>query len=149
MSPPSSRWWTGCRAGPDDDAGFREPAVRHDLDLPDAPADPADVAGRVPDLRHDARAADTAGRGRRRPRAREHAATPMDRRASDGAASLADARRARARTEPDAPVSARSRSVGRARARDSGRALKRLPVLRPRLALAREPQPQHVHADRA
>ena len=36
-----------------------------------------------------------------------------------------------------------------ARARDARRALGRLAVLRARLAVGREPQPQHVHADRA
>ena len=37
----------------------------------------------------------------------------------------------------------------RARPGDAGRALGRLAVLRARLAVGREPQPQHVHADRA
>ena len=36
-----------------------------------------------------------------------------------------------------------------ARARDAGGAVGRLAVLRARLAVARDPQPQHVHADRA
>ncbi len=49
----------------------------------------------------------------------------------------------------DARARSRSRRVGAARARDSGRALVRLAVLRPRLAVDRQPQPQHVHADRA
>ena len=38
--------------------------------------------------------------------------------------------------------------LARARAGDAGRAVGRLAVLRARLAVAREPQPQHVHADR-
>ena len=36
-----------------------------------------------------------------------------------------------------------------ARARDAGRALGRVAVLRARLGLGRQPQPEHVHADRA
>ena len=38
--------------------------------------------------------------------------------------------------------------LGPARARDAGGPLGRLAVLRARLGLARQPQPQHVHADR-
>ncbi len=46
-------------------------------------------------------------------------------------------------------LSGRALAVDRARARDARRPLGRMAVFRPRLGLDRQPQPQHVHADRA
>src|SRR5437899_7678664 len=40
-------------------------------------------------------------------------------------------------------------AMGSAPARDAGRAVGRLAILRARLAVHRQPQPEHVHADRA
>ena len=48
-----------------------------------------------------------------------------------------------------ARVDARRAELDRVRARDAGRALGRLAVLRARLGVDRQPAPQHVHADRA
>ena len=47
------------------------------------------------------------------------------------------------------PAGRRRASLGGAGARDAGRAVGRLAVLRALPRLAREPQPEHVHADRA
>ena len=107
--------------------------------------------GQLPDLRHGARAAHR----RRSRKRRTPSCVDMTRRfwvsaaltvplvvARDGATCIPVAGLARARA-------AARRSLDRARARDAGRAVGRLAVLRARLAVGREPQPQHVHADRA
>ena len=103
--------------------------------------------GLLPDLRHGARAGARHRRGRPEPRARRHDAPVLDR-----ARARASGRRAR-----DGRPLRRARSIS-SRAQTSnwlqmllatpGRAVGRLAVLRARLAVARHPQPQHVHADR-
>ena len=90
------------------------------------------------------------GRRRAQSRARGHDAPVLDRRSSltvpvfvlEMGGHLTGAR-------SDAVSATQIVELGAARAGDAGRALGRLAVLRARLAVARQPQPQHVHADRA
>ena len=125
------------------------PSACDRMDLPHASRDPTRRAGRLSDLRHGARAARSVRRGGRESRAQRHDSTILDRRRADDTASVVDARRAVPGDQSDAPLPAFGRVVGPARARDARRAVGRLAVFRPRLAVRRQPQPQHVHVDRA
>ena len=104
---------------------------------------------RLPDLRHGARAARADGRRGRERRARRHDAAVLARRRAQRAAVVADAGRDLVRDRSDADVRTQPGRVARARARDAGRAVRRLAVPRARLAIRRDVEPEHVHADRA
>ena len=128
----------------------RARAGRHALHLPDASRDRAGGTGHLPDLRHGARAQGRAG-GRRGAQSRTRRLDPA---ARDRRGAVAAAPRPR----HGAGCSACRCTAGSRRslagwielaARHPGRRLGRLAVLRARLGLDRQPQPQHVHADRA
>ena len=122
-------------------------AGRHALHLPDASPDRAAGAGHLPDLRHGARAQGRAG-GRRRaqPRARRFHAASEDRGGAVDPA--ADRRHGAGPRAARAPLDiAASGRLDRAGARHAGGRLVRPAVLRARLGLDRQPQPQHVDAD--
>ena len=125
-------------------------ARRRLVHLSDAPRDRPGPARGLPDLRHGARAAhDRRARRAPNPELRRHDAAVLDRRG----AAAAGRRRSRwatccsGRSRPSASTSRVANWVGLV-AGDAGRALGRVAVLRARLALDREPQPEHVHADR-
>ena len=114
------------------------------------PGDRARRAGRVPDLRHGARAAHRHARGDE-PRARRHdAALPGRRwcsRRRFSRSMVAEYAARACRCSTCCPHGCDD--LDPARARDAGRAVGRLAVLRARLGVGREPPPEHVHADRA
>ena len=141
---------SGPPAGAPKAGGPKGPPLRtagRGIHVPDAPRGAADRAGDVPDLRHGARAGGDDGGGAREPRARGHDPALLGERRADRArvllamgemlpGDLAHAVSGIARVDP-------------AGAGHAGRAVGRLAVLRARLAVARQPQPEHVHADRA
>ena len=107
-------------------------------------------AGLVPDLRHGARAGRGHARGAAERRARRHEPPVLVVARADGSDPRLHGRRS------SCPVSrcsiaipTRVAELDRARARDAGRAVGWLAVLRARLGVDRQPSPQHVHADRA
>ena len=117
-----------------------------DLHLPDASRDPSAGPGPLPDLRHGARAGSRDGR-----RGPERGTHRYDRRfwialalsipvvALEMGGHLANLHMLLAGTGLQLD------SIG---ARDAGRAVGGMAVLRARLGVAQDPQPQHVHADR-
>ena len=116
---------------------------RHHLHLPDAPGDPAGPSRQLSQVRHDAGAGDADTGRRRKPRA----------------GSSADASGGHCRSSVVVTFLAMfgHRSAGSTCAPQSwvelvltlaGRPLGRLAVLRARRAVDRQPQPQHVDADR-
>ncbi len=116
---------------------------RNPLHLPDAPADTAGPSRRLSDLRHGPRAGDAEPRRRGEPRAgRLPAALLVD--------PAADRRRRRARHARLAPAPVRhgDPELGRAGAVGAGRSLGRMAVFRPWRSVGRQPQSQHVDADR-
>ncbi|KAJ3055932.1 hypothetical protein HK102_011276, partial [Quaeritorhiza haematococci] len=132
-----------------DDLGRARPPARRGrggpLHLPDAPGGRPRPAGPLPHLRHGARAHDR-HRGRGQRRAGRHDppllgepghdhSRPGPRHGGDGPGR-------------GPPRVARGLGLGAARPLDPGGALGRLALLRPGLGVAREPSPEHVHADR-
>ncbi len=120
------------------------------LDVPDASRDPPRRAGRVPDLRHGARAARADGGGGRERGARRHDAPLLDRRRAHGAAALV------AMLAEFVPALDPMRLFGHTTVAWAQLALATpvviwcgCAVLRARLAVDRQSQPEHVHADRA
>ena len=102
--------------------------------------------GRLPDLRHGARAGRGDRRQRPQSRARRHDAAVLDRARAD---------RSGVRAGDGRSICSACMLVGQTLSnwmqfvvRDAGGAVGRLAVLRARLAVARHAQPQHVHADR-
>ena len=126
----------GCR-------GRRAGRRRDDLHLPDAPGDPPGPSRQLPEVRHGARAGDAEPRGRREPRAGRLPAPLLVDAAADG-------RRHRAGDVRPSPAAHGhgDPELDRAGALDAGRAVGGLAVLRARRAVDRQPQPEHVDADR-
>ena len=119
------------------------------MDLPDASGDRPRCAGQLPDLRHGARAAHGDARRRReRPSEGHDAALLGERRAQPSARRHRDGRDDLGRGGPARGRRARVR-LGAARARDAGRAVGWLAVLRARLGLVPHAAAQHVQPDRA
>ena len=124
-------------------------ATSHQLHLPHAPGSRQRQARRLPEVRHGARADD-------RRDALSDAPNPelvdMTRRFWIGVVlgapvfvlTMGDMLTGGALCIASAPA----RQLDRARARDAGGAVVRLAVLRAHVAVVREPQPEHVHADR-
>ena len=121
-------------------------SCRRHLYLPDAPADPAGRTRTLPDLRHGAGTGSGGRRGRPQSRADRHDAAVLGwPRARPAGAGARDWRT----PDPLAHVAEpRTIELDRARDRHPGRAVGGLAVLPARLAVGREPQPQHVHPDR-
>ena len=119
----------------------------HDLHLPDAPGDPPGRAGRLPDLRHGAGARGRVGRRRPQSRARRHDAALLDR---PGAGRCRSSCWRWAAISPTCTCcSARRLSNWLQFVLATPVVLwARLAVLRARLAVAPDAQPQHVHPDR-
>ena len=114
--------------------------------MPDASTDPASWPGGLPDLRHGAGARGGVARFRAERRACRHDAALLDWFGARG--SRRRARNGRPSREPADVARGRNVKLDSTRVGDAGRAVGRLAVLRARLGLARQPQPQHVHADR-
>ena len=129
-------------------AGTRAHAGRRDLHLSDASGGSPGRSRLMPEMRHGARAGRRArGHGRgAQPRTHRHDATFLDRPRSEHSG-----RRARDGRPPHelayGPGSS-AQQLAAARARDAGGLVVRLAVLRPRMAVAGQPQSEHVHADR-
>ena len=142
-SSPPSRRSTRAAGGRGSRRAGRRRRRRHDLHLPDASRDPAGPSGQLPEVRHGAGAGAAEPRGGREPRAR-------------------DFRRRFWWTLPLTVVvtvlamfghrlgwfDMRHAELDRAGAVAAGRAVGRLAVLRARRAVDRQPQPEHVDADR-
>ena len=105
--------------------------------------------GSLPDLRHGAGAAGRHRRGRRQPRTRRHDAALLDRPRARRAGGRAGDGRPSAAARPASASCRACCRTGSSSCSPPGRALGRLAVLPARLGVARQPQPQHVHADRA
>ena len=144
----------GCRAkfvaDPQHYLGERSESARadaggHDLHLPDASRDPAGRSGLLPDLRHGARTVGGHRRDCAEPRADRHDAAVLDRPRADGAGCRARNGRA-LHSGPDVARTGLVEldAIG---ARDPGRAVGGLAVLRARLAVDPDAQPQYVHVD--
>ncbi len=122
------------------DPSQREPAGadagRHHLHLPDASGGAPGGPGLLPDLRHGAGTGDAERRRRAQCRTDRHDAAALDR-----ARAHCAGRRAGDGRPPDrlASAVATDLELGAACLRHTGRALGRLAVLRPRLAVARHP----------
>ena len=124
----------------------RRPQPRRRVFLPDVSRRRERRARHLPEVRHGARVGLAACRRRRGSRARGHAAPVLGRAGADVAAG----RPAHCEHGRLAARLARwpGTVVAAAAARDAGGAVVRLAAARARLALDREPQPEHVHADR-
>ena len=135
------------RAGPVPGGGGAEARARgHDLHLPDASRDPSARPGPLPDLRHGAGAGSRGGRRGPERGARRHDPALLDRARALGSGLCARNGRA---SDPSAHACARrGLQLDPIGAFDAGRAVGRLAVLRARLGVGQDPQPQHVHADR-
>ena len=118
----------------------------NDLHLPDASANPAGGAGQLPDLRHDSRAGNSGGRYGPQRRTDRHDAALLDRIGARGPGD--GARNGRPPHESAYVAFARNLELDSTRARDAGRAVGGLAVLRAGMGLARQSQSQHVHPDR-
>src|SRR5581483_3580030 len=115
------------------DEATRDGAGRHDLYLPDASADPADGPGLMPDLRHGFGAGDRERRIRAQSRTRRHDAALLGRHGVE----LARGRAGDGRTCHHSPHVAWPVAVELAATsfHHTGRALGRLAIFRPRLAI--------------
>ena len=121
---------------------------RRRLDLSDAPGDRAERARHLPHLRDGAGAArPDLGRGRE-PRAPGHDAAVLDRPRPDRPHPGAHGGRDPPGTAAPSRAPGLARHLGPARARDPGRLVGRLAVLRAGLGVGGLPEPQHVHPDR-
>ena len=119
---------------------------RREMDLPDASGDCAGWSGLLPDLRNGARADDADGRRRAEPRARRHVASLL------GGSSRSHVAGARSGDGPSlvqrrCSCTSEYQRVDPVWPRDTGGSVGRLAILRAGLRFARQPKPQHVHAD--
>ena len=128
-------------------AAAREACARgRDLHLPDASRDPSARPGPLPDLRHGAGAGSCVGR--RGPERGAHRYDPALLGRARALGSGLCARNGRT-SDPSAHACARRGfQLAPVGAFNAGRAVGRLAVLRARLCVAQDPQPQHVHPDR-
>ena len=110
-------------------------AGRHDFHLPDASGGAAAGPGRLPDLRHGARAGHAERRRRAQPRARRHDAALLDRARARRAGGGAGDGRASVRLASAVAVAVERRADG---VRHAGGAVGGLAVLRARRAIARD-----------
>ncbi len=116
------------------------------MDLSDASRDRARPSGFLPDLRHGAGADDAGGRRCSEPGICRHETALLDRPGAGAAG-----RRTRNGCASDRVVACRRAADQQPcadGAGDAGGAVGGLALLRARLAIAGQPQPQHVHADR-
>ena len=111
------------------------------------PGDPPGRPGQLPDLRHGAGAGGGDCRGRPQSGTRRHDASVLDR-AGRCPCRFWRWRWAVISTNLHMLVGAKTFKLDPVRAGDAGRAVGGLAVLRARLAVAQDAQPQHVHPDR-
>ena len=121
---------------------------RRAVDLSHASAGRPHRAGRLPDLRHGPGADDADRRRSGQPRAQRDDAPVLGGVGVVGAAVAARHGGACLRSPAGRSAVAARFGVGPTRPRDARGAVGRMAVLRARLAVPRQPQSQHVHADR-